>query len=127
LVLFTTYEPGTLTSVSRIAGYPVVAIAQEDPVGLIAIGQVGAKGVVVFAQLGYGLIAAVQGGVGLLFAVSQLGAGLILIGQLGIGLTGFIGQVGFGLQARGQAVGFRRSSSYFAKLGAELGEVLTFR
>lgn len=125
LILLTSYEPGTFTSVSRIAGFPVIEISQEGARGWIAIGQVDARGVIVFAQVGVGLVAFVQAGAGLFFCIGQGAASMVMFGQAGIGLSFFLGQVGVGVQAWGQAA--YKSRPHLKLLSAEFSELLALR
>lgn len=125
LAIFTLYDDGT--SVARFMGYPVVAVAQKSPVGLIAVGQVDARGVIVLAQNGYGLVTIAQGGVGLIFGVGQLMGGLVAIAQVGIGLFFFLGQMGGGISGLGQLAGRNRGGDYFREMNREFGELLAFR
>jgi hypothetical protein len=126
LAVFTQYQDGV--SVNGLFGeIPVVAAAQKNAFGLIALGQVNARGVIVIAQNGYGLITLAQGGVGLLFGVGQLMAGMMVIGQLGLGLLFFLGQVGFGACGTGQLAGYARGAEYLKEMSAEFNELLSFR
>jgi len=125
LALFTQYHDGV--SNTRVCGYPVVAVAQFGATGLIAMGQVNARGLIVLAQNGYGLVAVTQGGVGLLFGLGQLVGGLVVIAQGGLGLLFFLGQFGFGASGLGQAAGINRGREYFKEMNAEFGELLSFR
>lgn len=125
LALFTHYQDGV--SVSRFLGYPVAAVAQKSPMGLIALGQVDARGVIVLAQNGYGLVTVAQGGVGILFGVGQLMAGTVAIAQVGLGLLFFLGQMGFGFSGTGQLAGYSRGGEYFKEMSAEFNELLSFR
>ena len=125
LALFTHYEGGQ--SVTHVLGYPVVAVAQKSPTGLIAIGQVNARGIIVLGQMGFGLVTVAQGGVGLLFGVGQLMGGVVAIAQVGIGLFFFLGQLGFGASGIGQVAGINRGGSYFKEMSAEFGELLSLR
>jgi hypothetical protein len=126
LAVFTEYQPGTLTSSTRILGLPVVAIAQVGAVGWLGMGQ-AAGGVLVIAQGGAGVVTIAQGGFGLFFGIGQVMFGLTAIAQGGIGPFFFVGQVGLGAQARGQAVYKERSREYFAELVEEMSAVLSFR
>jgi hypothetical protein len=125
LAIFTQYDGAS--SVSQIAGYPVISVAQKAPVGLIAIGQFQARGVIVVAQVGWGVVSVVQGGVGLLFGLGQAVGGLVVVAQVGLGLLFFLGQVGFGLQGLGQAAGINRGLAYFKEMNAEFNQLLSFR
>lgn len=122
LVIFTEYDGGN--SVSRIFGYPIVSVAQSNPVGLIAIGQAFAQGVIVIAQAGAGIICFAQGGVGILFGLGQAQAGLINIAQVGVGILFFLGQGGLSIQAIGQGVFYSRPVEYFQEMLDEFSELL---
>ncbi len=126
IALLTRYEPGRLDSRTRIAGLPVVSIAQTDARGVIALGQV-AQGVVVIAQGGIGVITIAQGGVGALAGVGQGMVGLLAIAQVGLGVFFFIGQMGGGLQVMGQGVLGKKLSEYSSEMNAEFNELLAFR
>jgi hypothetical protein len=134
LLAFTRYEDRLgprgrsdgIQSVTRVAGYPVVSMAQGNAKGLIAIGQYNAWGILVLGQNGYGVVAVVQGGVGLIFGLGQAVAGLLIIAQVGIGLFFFLGQMGGGAQAAGQGVWRKPSKGHFKAMGDELTEVLRF-
>jgi hypothetical protein len=134
LVLCTRYAPGDkMVSESRLAGYPLVAIASEDARGVIAIGQT-AYGVVVLAQGGGGLITFAQGGVGILFGLGQGMVGLIAICQIGVGLLFIMAQIGGGVFCLGQAVigyagagqgaAVKRGIEVLKELDEEVGELL---
>ncbi len=127
LALTTEYRPESLDARAEVLGYPVVSIKQMRPRGLIAIGQVDARGVLVISQLGFGVVAITQAGAGLLFMLGQVGGALVMIGQLGIGLLFFLGQVGGGIQAGGQGVFGRRPKQYLSSMSNELSELLSFR
>jgi hypothetical protein len=130
----TEYVGDTGHSRAVFFGYPMVAYAQKGAVGIIALGQTDAWGVLTIAQFGGGLVAFTQIGFGVLFSVSQVTAGLLAIAQGGIGLFGFVGQMGAGVHAFGQGViGYAaagqgaaaaKGADYLRELSAELGEVL---
>ena len=127
LVIFTNYEPDRLDSRTKIAGYPVVSIAQKEARGWIAIGQVDARGIVVVAQLGFGLIGFCQGGVGLIFGLGQGVGGLVVIAQAGLGLFFFMGQVGGGLNSLGQGVYKFRGWDLIKAMSVEFSALLSWR
>ena len=126
LCLCTEFHEGA--SVNRLFGQiPVVAVAQKNAMGLIALGQVNARGVIVIAQNGYGLVTLAQGGAGILFGIGQLMVGLLVVAQLGLGALFFLGQVGFGACGTGQAAGYKRGAAYLRAMNAEFNGVLRFR
>ena len=118
------FEPGSYDSSLRVLDMPVVSVRQAGAFGWLAIGQT-AGGVMALGQGAVGLVTLAQGGVGAIFGLGQGMLGLLVpLAQVGFGLSYFTGQVGFGLQARGQAVGLRKSKEYFEELHAELDEML---
>jgi hypothetical protein len=131
LLFFTNYDhdrkAGLREARTTIAGYPVIAIAQKQPRGLIAVGQVNAVGVVTIAQLGWGLIGFNQGGAGLIFGLGQGSLGLVVIAQGGLGLFFFLGQMGLGINALGQGVFRFRGWDLLKEMSAEFSALLAWR
>jgi len=141
LAVLTNYETRTVgrhkraESISRNAGYPVVAVGSGAE-GVLALGQT-ARGVLVIAQGGAGLVTFAQGGVGLLFGLGQGMLGLLAICQGGLGLLFFFGQIGAGTfcagqvvagyAGAGQAAGVRRGRAYLEELSGEVGRTLSWR
>lgn len=127
LALLTRYEDDRLDSRTRVAGYPVISIAQVGAKGWIGIGQAGIQGVITYAQAGVGLVTFAQGGVGVIFGVGQAMAGLVAIAQIGVGLLFFLGQLGGGVQAHGQLVLGIKIKDYLTEMNEEFDELLSFR
>ena len=127
LALLTSYEDDRLDARTRVAGYPVISIAQVGAKGWIAIGQGDIRGVLTYAQAGVGLVTISQAGVGVIFGIGQAMVGLVAITQIGIGLFFFLGQVGGGVQAHGQLVFGIKIKEYLTEMNDEFNELLSFR
>lgn len=123
LMIFTIYRSDQMVSVLSVGGYPTVAIKHFGAEGWIAVSQVNAKGIIVFAQVGFGVIGFVQAGVGLLICLCQVGFGVNVIAQVGLGIAGFIGQGGGGLNAAGQGVFGFTDEAHIDSLSSELNRL----